>query len=143
MTNPYQSPSVETEHVPPARGRVWRAALNVVLLSVAFNAHVVVLNWPELTLLHHVAGVLLWLLVPFLAVYLLWRGKRTGRWILVGLFGLRAVGSLDSFRYCLPLIVYDPAILLCAPYRTTFLDILFYSTATTWLLFSPSIREGK
>lgn len=137
--NPYQSPSASCP-VAAKHGRVCAWVLGVVLLNVALNANNVVKNWPELTLFHHLIGVILWFILPSWAVFLLWRGRRIGRWILIGLFGLRAVGDLVSLGMIGPLVVHDPYVLV-APYGAFVLETLFYFSATTWLVCSPSIRS--
>ena len=142
MSNPYQSPSSPCS-VSPKHGQVCAFVLAVVLLNVAWNARNVVRNWSELTLVHHFLGVLLWLALPLLAVLLLWRGRAVGRWVLVGLFGVRSLGGLLLTLSPIYSVVIrrHPGLLLQEPCRTWVFDTLFYFSATVWLLTSPSVRQ--
>jgi hypothetical protein len=139
MVNPYESPSAPCL-LPPKHGRIRGLVLGVVLLNVALNARHVVHNWPVLTVVHYAIGASLWLILPLWAVFLLWRGRRLGRWILVGLFGLRALigfaelGAIGSF------LLHDPWVLI-GPYRSVVVDTLFYFGAMAWLISSPGIRS--
>jgi hypothetical protein len=116
--------------------------LAVVALNAVWNARNVVKHWPELTLLHHLLGILLWLVLPLLAVLLVWRGRAAGRWILVCLFGLRALAGLSALTLDYDIVVKcHPGAFFAEPLRTWVLDTLFYCGATIWLLASPDIRQ--
>ncbi len=91
--NPYQSPSGSPDVV-ANRYRVCGVSMVVVLLNVVVNAYNVVRNWPELTIFHYAVGTVLWLVLPLLAVFLIWRNRPIGRWLLIVLFGLRVVVGL-------------------------------------------------
>lgn len=130
-----------TAAVTNSRRRVLAVVLGVVLLNVAINARSVVRHWPELTFLHYLIGTALWLLLPLVAVSLLYRGKRAGRWILVALFGLRAVAGLICAAWWMPLVVRNPSKVFVSPYRDWTIDALFYLIATLWLVFLRRVRE--
>ena len=117
--------------------------LGVVLLNVAWNVRSCVMHWSQLAPGHLVVGMLLWLALPLFAVFLLWRARSVGRWILVGLFGLRALAMLLLFvtSGAAASMTHSPGILLTEPCRTWGLDIVFYLAATTWIVASPSIRQ--
>jgi hypothetical protein len=136
-TNPYQSPqSPCNPHPSPTdRSRVWATVFAIFVGNVALNAYTTVRNWPELTPIHHLIGVTLWLALPLFAMFLLWRGRPFGRWILVGLFVIRAIGEVLWLAF----IARYPSMLLSGPGLIDALRALFYISATVWLAFSPSI----
>ena len=116
--------------------------LGIVLLNVALNVRSVVRHWAKLTLLHHLLGITIWLVLPLTGVLLLYQGKAIGRWILVGLLGMRAVIGLLWFGIIVtPLGFHHPERLVTSLYRDVIIEILVYSLATLWLVFSPGIRQ--
>jgi hypothetical protein len=125
--------------MPKKPGRVLVFVLLVVLINGGLIIHNGVRNWPELTLAHHVVGILFGLLLPFFAVVLLWRSRGEGRWILIGLFGLHALG--DLLILVMSPVFRVPSMLLVEPCRTLVLKLLFYSAATAWFFASPSMRQ--
>jgi len=112
----------------------------VVLLNVALNVHHVVKYWAELTLVHHMIGGVLWFILPLWAVFLLWCGRNSGRWILVGLFGFRTAVGLFDLGTLGPMLVHDPWILIDT-FRWPVLETMFYFGATEWLIFSRGVRS--
>jgi hypothetical protein len=114
--------------------------LAVVTFQIALTAVNVVCNWIELTPLHYLIGIPVWVVLPLLAVALIWRRHMFGRWVLVGLFGLHGTG--DVYAIANLASVYSPAI-LSAPGLRHVVNALFYLAVTGWLLFSPSLRGGR
>lgn len=138
-TNPYQSAQSPCgmKGTPANRRRTCANVCGVVLFNVALNARSAVQHWPELTVVHYLIGALLWLALPLLAVLLMWRGKVIGRWLLIGLFGVRGIGEV---LFLAPVVVGHPAMLFDGPFPFYAVQALFYLAATAWLVFSPSVR---
>ena len=67
------------------------------LAMIALNAGVAILavlsNSSNPALIPDVKPILLWLILPFGAVFLMWKGGASGRWILLALFGLRTLAE--------------------------------------------------
>ncbi|MGH7192875.1 MAG: hypothetical protein ACREJM_04980 [Candidatus Saccharimonadales bacterium] len=131
--NPYQSPSgaeqLATEH------RRVRGAGFWVLLNIAWNVYRAVRYSAHLTVANHLIGAALWFVLPLVALGLLRRNRRTGRWILIGLFGLRSAVSLYFLAdFGLARMFQHPVLLFAiAPHHV--IDALLYTAATAWLLF--------
>lgn len=138
MTSLYRSP-------PTARPfsakftRAWSVLFAVILLSVAINAKNAARNWPELTIFHRLLGFGLWLVLPVVAVCVLWRGCAVGRSILACLFGLRSIIGMLALGIYFPLAARDP-LCLVSELRGDVLETMFYLSATAWLVCSPVTR---
>ena len=140
MVNPYESPS-SLCHLPAKSRQVGTLLLCVVLFNLGWNALKVLRNWPEMTLGLLLIGAILWFVLPTLAAFILWRGWRIGRWILVGLFGLLVMVDLGILGQYLSLALKTGnwGLLFVKPSRIV--EIPLYLGATAWLIFSPSIRS--
>lgn len=139
--NPYLSP-VQFDSAPIKQLCVRRVGV-LVLIHFAMNAWTIGSNWSELSWLHLLSGTAIWFILPLIALYLVSRNRPLGRWILAGLFGLRALGCLSI----LAMVVLPHGI----PSRglwgmrliRNIIQGLAYGAATTWLLISPMIRQSK
>jgi len=138
MVNSYKSPSGLC-HIPVKPGRVRALLLCVVLFNVGWNAQKVIRHGPELTPVPLVIGALLWFVLPPLAAFLLWRGWKIGRWLLVGLFGLLVLADVVMLGMYLRIDPDPRFVLFVNPYRTA--ETLIYLALTAWLIFSPGIRS--
>ena len=138
MVNPYESPAGPC-YIPAKPVRVLALVLGVVLINVLFNVR----DWQQMTVGMYVIRILLWLVLPVFAVFLLWRTRSVGRWILIVLFGIRALAMLLFFATsgAVALVTRIPSMLLLEPCRTWVLELAFYFAAATWFFASPSIRQ--
>lgn len=137
--NPYASP-VELETAATERSRV-RGVGALVVMHFVLGALAIYNNWPELTWAHYVVGAVLQFALPLAALYLVRRRHSSGRWILVGLFGLRAAGSLlilgTYFSHGVPSL----PLLVTPPILKYILQAFAYGAATAWLMFSRTMRR--
>jgi hypothetical protein len=112
--------------------------VGILVVSAVINASNVARAWAELTLLNYLVGIALWVALPIVAATLAWRGRPSGRWILVVLFAFRALAEVYGVA---PLIAIDPSMLFAAPWRRHVVDALFFAGSAAWFLFSPGVRE--
>ena len=117
--------------------RAWIVLLAVVTLQLCVTGVGVARSVSELTSLHYLVGILLSVILPLLAVFLLWRGHMAGRWILIGLFALRGAAEASWLVY---LATIYPSAILSGSGPLNITNALFYSAATLWLLFSRHLR---
>ncbi len=136
--NPYASPTQFNSAV-IEQVRVRRVGI-VVLVHFVLTAWLICSNWSELTWLHHLFGTVLWFVLPLTAFYLVSRKRSLGRWILVGLFALRALGCLSILAMFFSHGVPSVPILVTRLIRYI-IQALAYVAATAWLLFSPTMRQ--
>ena len=95
--NPYQSPASTEPHpssTPEVDRRAWGMFLACVSLHFVVSGWTLFVNRAQIDVAVVIVGTPLWFLLPLLAFALIWRGRMTGFWILVTLFGLRGVGEL-------------------------------------------------
>jgi hypothetical protein len=141
--NPYESPTA----MECSEQRPWqhRAVLALVLVTMVVNVRQAAQNASQLTIAHHLFSVFLWGVLPSLAAWLIWRGRSAGRWLLVGLFGLRAAVCLRVLLLALDaqIVASRTALLIREPYFSYVLDVIVFGGATGWLLLSPGFRRRK
>ena len=89
-------------------------------------------NLVALMFLHHVIGILLWGVLPIVALALVFRALCC-RWILVALFGCRGVAATC---YLVWLACTHPLVPYTWLYLVYILDAAFYLGSAVWLLFS-------
>lgn len=138
--NPY-APPIGQSTANNRRGR-FRGAGAWVLMHFVFSAWQIYWNWSMLAWTEFFGIVPFWLASPLAALYLVWRGRSLGRWILIGLFGLRAVGCL---LYLAPLLAHGlrtPPIFAAPPVLANIIQLFAYSAATASLIFSRAMRNG-
>jgi hypothetical protein len=114
---------------PNHRERAWEILLAVVLASFALNGFNLWRNWEDTSLAALVAGLVLWFFLAVLAVFLLWRGRVAGAWILVVLFGIRGATNLVLVATCArqSLLVLHPIVV-----RHVILGTFFVASAA-WI----------
>ena len=139
QSSPYSSPTTKY-----SCHRSWRAYAAVTvagLLTIALNVNSVVHNWRALTPSHYIVGLTLWLALPVIGVYLLLNNRAVGRWVLVGLFGLRlAMGILDLAQH-IRLIQHD-MLLIFSVLRGELLVTGLYAITIVWLASEPALRPA-
>ncbi|HJT35283.1 MAG TPA: hypothetical protein VJ783_24875 [Pirellulales bacterium] len=137
--NPYASP-VEFGSAAIERSRV-RGVGAWVVMSFVLDALVIYTSLPELTWAYYAIAAALRFALPLAALYAVWRRRSTGRWILVGVFSMRAAGSLlilaTYFSHGIPSL----PLLVTPPILKYIIQALIYGAATTWLLFSRTMRR--
>jgi hypothetical protein len=110
-----------------------------VLGNIGINIRIAVQNWPTLSLSSLAISTGLWMILPLIAVILLWCGEGIGRWLLVGLFGFRAAG--ESLGLGL-LVAGHWDLLFKAPYLSQTLAALYYFTAAGWMCLFLHVRRS-
>ncbi len=141
--NPYESPTAM--ECPERRPWQHRAVLVLVLVSIVINVRQAAQNAPQLTIAHHLFSGFLWIVLPGFAVWLIWRGRSAGRWLLVGLFGLRAAICLRILLLAVDaqIVASRTALLIREPYWSYLLDVIIFGGTAGWLLLSPGFRRRK
>ena len=137
--NPYESPHDPAEVGPKSKGGALAILIVIVVLTSAINVRSVCQNWVELTLPSIIASTGIWFGLPLVALYLIWRGKTAGRWILVVLFALRVAGELAMpVQFCFTVGFH--AMLFPLVFNHLIVASV-YLPAAAWLAFSPSLRR--
>lgn len=115
-------------------------AVAIVLVNIANNISILLSNLPQLTIWHHVISGTLWLLLPTVGVVLLWRGRPSGRWLLSGLFGFRA---LIASLFVASMVVQHgvPITFKYKPALHNLVEVVLYGLAACWLGFSKSVSN--
>lgn len=87
-------------------------------------------------------AISIWIVIPVIALFLIWKRNQSGRWILGLLFGLRTIICLlllvffysrpfaSSTFMTSPALIYSGGLLF---------EIAFYSTSAGWLLNSSKL----
>ena len=112
-----------------AEQRRWAILLALVLASFGLNAFNLWRDWEHTAIPALVVLLVLGFVLPVLAIFLLWRGRVAGAWILVISFGIRGLGNLvvlvTHARHIFP--VLDPILI-----RHAILGAFFVASAV-WI----------
>lgn len=143
--NPYESPASSqsgTSSALPHDHRAWRLLL--VFVTLFFAVRLFNLFWfaswaPDETAIAIAFGLVL----PLVALRLVWRGKMAGYWILVVLFGIRGAGGVVTTLYWLSQLGFSREYVVCVltlgPKHLPTTAICL--AAVAWLVFFPSTRR--
>jgi hypothetical protein len=116
------------------------AMLAAILVSVAIDASVMLQPDPDATAYALPIGLIIWGVIPLGAVVMMWRGAPVGRWLLIGLFGVRAVAEIVSIATMWPMFVGSPPDIIIDPPRIPLLEAALHSVVALWLLLSQRVR---
>jgi heme/copper-type cytochrome/quinol oxidase subunit 4 len=119
------------------RRRVLATTEGIVVVHLVLDTINTVQHLATLTFMQHLCGIVLWIVLPLLAVALMWRGRASGRWILIVLFGLRGIVELVVV---VSMMGMGLSVLLAGPMPNYAFQALFYSSAAAWLFFSPNMK---
>jgi hypothetical protein len=140
--NPYSPPSIPAS--PPAsRLRAFRTVVWIVFVSTLLSLRAAVRNRSQLTGLEFVGASTISLILPLVAVWLLSKGRGSGKWILVTLFSLRGTASVILFFLSINLLSHSLVWILAEPLRTRLIEAVFYCGSTMWLLFWFRVTDLK
>jgi hypothetical protein len=117
---------------------VLKTTTTIVAINIALNIAAIVLRWGELSSSTLFFGVMLWLVLPFVAVVGMWYKRAIAHWIVIVLFGLRGVLELSAV---ISLMGASFTTLFLRPRSTYAIEALFYLGSALWL-FTQRKRLG-
>jgi hypothetical protein len=142
MTNSDESPQsgFASDCLLPSEQRIRSTLLGIVAINLLINVWNAARNWATLTFLHHLIGITLWVVLPIVAVALIFRRRMVGRWILVVLFGGRGVAGASYLAWLA--FTYKSAFhsWLCLAYA---LEAAFYLASAIWVFVSLGKWRGQ
>jgi hypothetical protein len=139
-TNPFESPQAANSPDLAAMRRKGRIQVfGMVFLGIALYSYLFVRHWADLETSQLVVGSTMRMVLPLVGAALLAKGKRFGRWLLIGIFGLGSVGGL--LRLVFLGTHYGVWYLTVGRYPIDAIAAMYYLLATLWLLLSHNVRS--